>query len=404
MLSRADDELVDIRQRLLALEPDSIEASEKLGLALIGARRGAEAVVTMRQLHAKAPDNLLSRWIEFHLPEQPGFRSVEDRAAWLANWQRGLSEFEALDPLTPSLAEQARKILGSIPNFSLSYLGGANVDLHRRHARVVRKLLHAASNGSLVDAPQRPIGTGRRRVGVISSCLHRHSVSRAWSGALLALPREDFELHVFYTGVVDDDQVQRFRERAEHFQGGATNFAVWTQRLHEARLDIAIYLDLGMDVINQCLAAVRHAPVQIATWAHPVTTGADTIDYFLSADATEPADARDHYTEILHRLPRLGGCFALPQAVSTDPPAAGASVHLMCVQSLFKLQPEHDALFARMAADAPASRFSFLTAATARQAAVFEQRLHAELHRHAGGSLTLSCPAGAQHRSILRRV
>jgi predicted O-linked N-acetylglucosamine transferase (SPINDLY family) len=54
----------------------------------------------------------------------------------------------------------------------------------------------------------------------------------------------------------------------------------------------------------------------------------------------------------------------------------------MCAQSLFKLQPEHDVLFARIAAAAPAARFSFLTAATARQAAVFEQRLHAELHRH----------------------
>jgi len=383
MLRRADDELVDIRQRLLALEPDSIEAREKLGLALIGARRGAEAVVTMRELHAKAPDNLLSRWIELHLPEQPGFRSLEDRAAWMDNWQRGLSEFEALDPRTPNLGEQARKILGSIHNFSLAYLGGADVDLHRRHARVVRTLLQSATDGSVTDAPQRPIGTGRRRVGIISSCLHRHSVSRAWSGALLALPREDFELHVFYTDVVDDDQVQRFRDRAENFQGGATSFSVWSQRLHEARLDIAIFLDLGMDVINQCLAAVRHAPVQIATWAHPVTTGAETIDYFLSADAAEPGDARDHYSEVLHRLPRLGGCFALPQSVALDPPPAGAGAHLMCVQSLFKLQPEHDALFARMAAGAPAARFSFLTAATARQTAVFEQRLHAELQRHA---------------------
>ncbi|MDR3389247.1 MAG: tetratricopeptide repeat protein [Rudaea sp.] len=383
ILRRGGDELVDIRSRILALEPDSIEALESLGLALISAQRDAEAVSALRRLRKVAPGNLLSRWIEFHVPEQPGFRSIEERVTWFANWQSGLGEFETLDPHTSGLAEQARKILGSSPNFNLAYLGEVDVDLHRRHARVVRKLLDAACNHRLVDVAPRFIGQRRRRIGIVSGCLRKHSVSRAWGEALLALPRADFEVHVFYTSTVEDAMVQRFRDRADNFHAGMANFATWTQRLREAQLDIAIFLDLGLDVINQSLAAVRHAPVQIATWAHPVTTGADSIDYFLSAEATEPADARFHYTETLHCLPNLGGCFATPEPVATAASGNPRNPHLMCVQNLVKLQPEHDALFARIAASVPASRFSFLTAATPRQADVFKKRLYAELQRHA---------------------
>lgn len=372
---RGGDEPVQVRERLLALQPGSAEAEEKLGLALIGAHRSAAANARFRALLQREPQRQLARWMLFHTPDLPCFASESARAEWLQDFERGLTEFEQAD----LDAATAQRILGSVPNFALTYQDGAHVALHRRHAAVVRRLLDAATGGAYADIAPRPITRSRRRIGVVSSCLHRHSVTRAWGEALLALPAADFELHVFHTGTRDDAMVQRFRARADHYAGGADSFAAWTARLRAAELDVLVFLDLGLDVVNQCLAALRHAPVQISTWAHPVTSGAAAIDYFVSAAGAEPSGAEAHYSEILHRLPRLGGCFAVPDEAPLARRATTSGARLVCAQNLYKLHPQHDAVFARILAGAPAATLDFLTAATDEQVAGFAARLQPAL-------------------------
>lgn len=373
------EEPVQVREALLHLQPDSLDALEQLGLAQIGAHRTAAATATFAQVLARDPGRLLAQWVRFHTPALPCFDSEAERAQWLREWHEGLSRFEALPAQAPELAGVAQQILGSVPNFALAYQDGAQLELHRRHAAVVRRLLDLATGNAFADSAPRPLRQGRRRIGVVSSCLHRHSVTRAWAEALLELPRTDFELYVFHTGSRDDDMVARFRARADGYAGGAAGFADWTRRLREAELDVLLFLDLGLDVTNQCLAALRHAPVQAATWAHPVTSGAATIDYFLGADAAEPEQADTHYSEILQRLPRLGGCFARPAAPVPAARRDGHSVNLLCLQNLYKLHPQHDVLFGRILAAAPQTRLEFLTAATAEQAAGFRRRLQRSL-------------------------
>ncbi|HSX58669.1 MAG TPA: hypothetical protein VLF18_00585, partial [Tahibacter sp.] len=361
--------------RLLALQPDSPAALEQLGLALIGAQRTAAAVECFRRLRTIAPQDRLAHWIEFHLPALPCFRDADERAGWLADFERGLTAFEH-DDVDPAAAQ---RILGSVTSFALAYQDGALVDLHRRHAALVRRLLGRATGDAFVDMASRRIVRRRRRVGIVSSCLHQHSVTRAWAGALLALPRDDIELHVFHTGPRDDAMTQRFRARADRYAGGVERFATWAARLREADLDVLVFLDLGLDVVNQCLAALRHAPVQVSTWAHPVTSGAGTIDYFVSAQDAEPDDAAGHYSETLVRLPRLGGCFATPAEPVLPRSAGTRGTRLVCAQNLHKLHPQHDALFGRILAGAPAATIDFMPAASAEQLEGFRQRVHRNL-------------------------
>lgn len=365
------DELVSVRERLLQLQPDSAVALEQLGLAQIGAHHTAAAVNTFRQAAQRWPQRLLPRWVRFHTPSLPCFESEAQRAQWLQDFDQGLAEFEtaAID------AESAQRILGSVPSFTLAYQDGAHVERHRRHARVVRRLLDTATGNAFGDIAPRPLRSGRRRIGLVSSCLHQHSVTRAWGEALLALPTDEFDLYVFHTSARNDAMVQRFRAHAARYVGGAHSFAVWTQWLREAELDVLIFLDLGLDVVTQCLAALRHAPVQVSTWAHPVTSGAATIDWFLSAQASEPAEGATHYSELLHRLPRLGGCFLEPPQPPLPRRAPDGDTRLVCAQNLYKLLPRHDALFGQILARAPDATLDFLTAATPEQAAGFEKRL-----------------------------
>jgi protein O-GlcNAc transferase len=120
-----------------------------------------------------------------------------------------------------------------------------------------------------------------------------------------------------------------------------------------------------MDKVSAQLAAQRLAAVQCASWGHPVTSGFPTIDYFLSSDLMEPADASDHYSERLVRLPNLS-IYHEPLDIPPDGIdreqlglRAGAVVY-WCGQSLPKYLPQFDEVFARIAAEVPGCQFAFI--------------------------------------------
>ena len=112
-----------------------------------------------------------------------------------------------------------------------------------------------------------------------------------------------------------------------------------------------VYPEIGMDPKHQALAALRLAPVQCALYGHPATSGLVNIDYFLSGDAIEPANAQSHYRERLHRLPGIG-------AQPSRPPESGDGAWydefarerplLLCLQNFIKLIPTFDATLAKI--------------------------------------------------------
>jgi CRISPR-associated protein Csy1 len=107
-----------------------------------------------------------------------------------------------------------------------------------------------------------------------------------------------------------------------------------------------------MSAIAFALASLRLAPLQCAAWGHPVTTGLPSIDAFFSSAAMEPDNGQSHYSETLVALPGIGTRYRAPQA------PGDATRHrfslpdmaplLLCPQSLFKIHPDNDALFAKV--------------------------------------------------------
>src|SRR6185437_8243427 len=74
------------------------------------------------------------------------------------------------------------------------------------------------------------------------------------------------------------------------------------EQISQQAFDILLYADIGMDLLSYYLAFARLAPVQCTTWGHPVTSGISQIDYFISSQELEPADADSHYSEKLVKL------------------------------------------------------------------------------------------------------
>ena len=173
---------------------------------------------------------------------------------------------------------------------------------------------------------------------------------------------------------------------------GCANMAA----LLAARLDALVFADVGMSFYTYLLAFGRVAPVQVAFYGHPVTTGLRSVDYFVSSDLLEGGgatgdaraladdsaeadagganasvavavarDASRFYTEQLVRFNGNAMSFPRPRLPGVD--KGGGQLRsrdrlglplrssrygnvYVCPQQLQKLHPRMDALFERVLA------------------------------------------------------
>jgi predicted O-linked N-acetylglucosamine transferase (SPINDLY family) len=224
--------------------------------------------------------------------------------------------------------------------------------------------------------------TGRkRRIGIVSAHVHSHSVWHALlRGWIEHLDPEQFELQLFHTGSVRDAETHWASRRVaklHHAQGHWTN---WAKLISECQLDALVYPEIGMDSTTVRLSALRLARVQLAAWGHPVTTGLPTIDAYISAEAFEPAEGTEHYSETLLKLPRLGCCY---RPFGTRPDRLDFSVWgirsqdkvLLCAGTPFKYAPAHDAVLVEIARRCQPCKLVFFKTMQESLAALLEQRL-----------------------------
>jgi predicted O-linked N-acetylglucosamine transferase (SPINDLY family) len=172
----------------------------------------------------------------------------------------------------------------------------------------------------------------------------------------------------------------RFKAHCDAFHQIGDDLERAAARILADELHILVYTDIGMNALATELAALRLAPVQCKGWGHPVTTGLPTIDFYLSSDLMEPADAREHYSETLIRLPNLALAYsppARPRQTKSRRDFGLPEDAFVCLspQSLFKYLPQHDDIYPRIALEVPDARFIFLAHDNPEVTKQFSERL-----------------------------
>ena len=303
------------------------------------------------------PDFLPARWAQFQLPHCVAPRSAAEAEAYRQRWWRGLSEFEALDFRDPRWRSQVWGCVGQCTAFYLHYLGECTAE-QRRYGALVHRMMAALDPGLEVRGRA---ARARPRVLFVSTYLHEHTVGRLFAPLVLGLDRARLDVHVLQLDPVDD-AISRRLSAGTTLHPGPRQAPQWRQLIAQLAPDAIVYLDIGMHPMTQGLAALRLAPRQCVMWGHPVTTGLPTLDAFLSPEAMEPFAAEAHYTEHLLRLPGLGHGLDPPPAapIPADLQRAPGSIELFCAQSVYKLLPEHDELFARILQRLPQARLHLI--------------------------------------------
>ncbi len=266
----------------------------------------------------------------------------ESSAAIAAHRARVRGNLRALEGRPVKLDDPARAL--GAPAFYSSYQGHDERDVMEAIGALVTS---AWQPPSLMPRAANPTP----RVVFVSAHFRRHTVGRLYAPLIERLPRDGYELCVLSIGRHDDALSARIAAGADRFACAGPDLAAARAALHELRADVIVYCDIGMDDVSYYLASERLAPVQCASWGHPVTSGLPNVDYFLSSRLIEPHDGERHYTEALEKLPAW---LTVYEAPVPDPApigrdafgfAPGENVYL-CPQSMFKLHPDFDAYLA----------------------------------------------------------
>ena len=333
-------EAIPVLRQVLAAAPDDLMATANLGLALTETPSFGEGVALYRKAHGLSGD--IAYRIRADLAIPPMLATNDEILEFRAGFERRLdalldTRFSFRDPFA-ALAKT---------NFYLAYQGHDDRTLQEKtarfYARACPSLNYVSPEPGVAGVPRRrPI-----RVGFVSMHLRDHTIGKLFRGLIANLDSAAFEAQVFTPALAGDPVLEYFGRNGVRVLSLPTTLEASRTLIAEQRLDILVFPDIGMDPFTYFLAFARLAPVQLASWGHPVTTGIPTIDGFVSHEICESGDTAGQYTERLVKLPanvaytfycrpgrsafeRSRRDFGLPES----------RILYLCPHALFKLHPD----------------------------------------------------------------
>jgi len=345
-------------ERALTHKSDYPEAHHYLGNALREQGRLQEALTCYERALALKPDYGAAR-LGIAIAVIPILaESVADSIGTAEKFSRSLDELCAWSRANPGRLGCS---VGSHQPFYLAYRPADVGGLLSRYGDLVGAE-SAVHWGQKIDA-QRTVQPRRNRIRVVmvSGQVRRHPV---WDvvlrGFIAHMDRSRFEIFLYHTGSTVDEETDWARSRVERFVQGPKSTEGWLHEVAQDAPDVMFYPEVGMDPATCALAALKLAPLQVAGWGHPVTTGLPSMDLFLSGELLEGPGAEQHYRERLIRLPGTGVCTesAAVQAQHWNGPDRQRQVarFALCHQPI-KFDPADDVLLARIAKGAGPSEF-----------------------------------------------
>jgi len=335
------------------IKPRLAEAHYNLATIVKGLGRPDEAEISYQDALEAMPNLVEARLAQVMnvLPMVPS--SISSSLLAPSRFDKALKAFSDWLAFMPSRQDRLSVAVGSHQPFHLAYRPGNHVARLSLYGDLVGKV-----QAQSIAAPS--MKRDRIRLVVVSRHLHRHSV---WDilvkGLLVNLDRQRFELVLYSVGTNMDEETVLAETLADVWRDlrSATGLAGWVAAMTRDQPDVIYYPEIGMDPLTLGLAARRMAPLQVASWGHPITTGLSTIDLYFSGDMIEPPDADSHYRERLVRLPGTGCCTTPINLVAEQLAGPQAECLAECrrpvfliAQAPYKFDPMDDAMLVNIAA------------------------------------------------------
>jgi len=272
--------------------------------------------------------------------------------------------------------KQILNALDSSTNFYLHYHGDNIINLQKRYGVAIQKLTK-----SIYPQFHKKIEYKRSdesiKVGFVSSFFYNHVISKLFKNWIIKLDKKKFKTFVYHIGSSSDHITNSIRENSNTFFH-QTNIDDAINQISSDKLDILIFLDIGMVPKMQIIGSLRLAPIQCCAYGVPVTSGFESIDYFLTSKSMEIDQANEHYIEKLIKIPDCGVDYDTPEKITpTDISYRNKNdkIIFLNLQSNFKLLPQHDHIYFDIIKKNPRVNFWFISTKNKFVAQKFKNRI-----------------------------
>jgi tetratricopeptide (TPR) repeat protein len=336
--------------RALTLRPDLAEAHYYLGSVRQDQDKPEEAAASLGRAMTLKPDFAEPR-LRLTLTAVPILTDSDGESVGVSEkFQKSLDDLAAWTAANPRKLGRA---VGSMQPFYLAYRPTDVSALLARYGDIVTS--EATAYWRKETDCLRPNSAPRERVRmvVVSGHVRRHPVwNMVLRGILAHMDRRLFEIYLYHTGATTDEETVWAMAHADRFVQGPKPVKEWLREIAKDRPDVMFYPEVGIDPTTCTLATLRLAPVQMAGWGHPVTTGLPNMDIFLSGKLLEGVGAEQHYREHLVKLPGTGVCTEpLPDEPQRweGPGRQRDAIRFALCHTPFKFDPANDVLLTRIA-------------------------------------------------------
>ncbi len=279
------------------------------------------------------------------------YQTPEEVMEWRARFVQNLEHLHEMVK-REKLPRSIQTLSMYSPAFLLAYQGIDNKRLLERMSQLWRKLFALPATARVNPREH------KRKFGIVSAFFFDHSIAGDYLELVRELLRRGHEVYTFALGMRKVDHVTMELQASTHWQVLPVDQQLprLADKIISADLDVLLFPEIGLDPLTYFLAHGRLAPLQVQLFGHPSTSGVETVDYFVTDAHCELENAQEHYTETLVQMPRSPFYFSKPRypaqvlsraELGLPPELQSANLYLV-PGTLFKIHPNHDALFARI--------------------------------------------------------
>ena len=401
---------IDYYKKAIAINPNSIDASINLSISLNKTGKLKEAIILCENILKKDPKNTqaLNNLGEYNQEIGDEKLSIDYykksltyepdnlRSLWLMmntfpviykeenEIKISESHFEKNLLLIENILKKDKvfnkdKVLNALcasTNFYLHYNGNDITDLQKRYGNIITSFTKSIYpkyhfNIETTNA-HKPI-----KIGFVSSFFCEHVVTKLFKNWITKINKNKFNTFVYNLGLTNDHITDEIKKNSSNYLQ-EVNLEKLIDKIFSDEIDVLIYLDIGMVPKMQILASLRLAKIQCCAYSVPVTTGLKNIDYFLSSESMEGDSAKDHYSEKLIKLPKLGVSYNVPESIKLKDLSeknSNEKTIFLILQSNYKLLPHHDHIYIDIIKYNKNCKFWFLTSKNDFVSKKFEDRL-----------------------------
>ena len=369
-------EAINYCNKVLEIDPKNILALNNLGEYNQEIGNEDLSISYYKKALEIEPENLRSKWLMMNTFPII-YKNFEQIDYFKKNFEKNLRSLE--DLINKNNIFEKKQILSALnssTNFYLHYIGDDITNLQKRYGALVTQLTKKIFPQFHKKIPVTKT-SGFIKVGFISPFFFDHVVTKLFKNWILKLDKSKFKTYVYHVGDEKDHVTDLIKKKTDHFFQ-ITDLESVIDKIISCKLDVLIFLDIGMVPKMQIIGSLKLAKIQCCTWGVPVTTGLKNIDYFFTGEIMETKDSQKHYSEKLIMLPDLGVDYDFPQEISIEnfnEKKDSEKTIFISLQSNFKLLPQHDHIYFEIIKKNPMSKFWFIGTKNEFIANKFKQRL-----------------------------